>query len=43
MPYFLMAIAMVAFKTRGSLLGRFGTSTVLLFSAARRVDPYRAQ
>ena len=42
MPYFLMAIAMVAFKTRGSLLGRFGTSSVLLFSAARRVDPYRA-
>lgn len=41
MPYFLMAIAMVAFKTPGSLLGRFSKGAVLLFSAPRRVDPYR--
>lgn len=41
MPYFLMAIAMVAFKTPGSLLGRLSTGAVLLFSAPRRVDPYR--
>ena len=36
MPYFLMAIALVAFERPGSLLSRFGTWTALLFSSPRR-------
>jgi len=35
MPYFLMAIALVAFKRERSLLARFGSRAVLLFSAPR--------
>lgn len=41
MPYFLMAIALVAFRKPRSLLSRFGQRAVLLFSSPRRVDQYR--
>ncbi len=41
MPYFLIAVSLVAFRKPKSLLSRVGERAVLLFSAPRRVDQYR--
>ena len=41
MPYFLIAIALVAFERPRSLLARFGTWVALVFSSPRRVNSYQ--
>ncbi len=41
MPYFLMAIALIAFKRPRSFLARFGSRVALMFSAPKRVDQYQ--